>query len=184
MNSEFNASAIEAMLFAAGDAVETEALKEVLNITQIEFNSALILLMERYSGGGLQLLQFADKLQLSTRKEYSSHIERLLNPEKRKSLSQAALEVLSIIAYKQPVTRGDIEQIRGVKCDYTVSLLEARGLIRETGRRDSLGHPILFGTTDEFLKLVGISSLNELPSENILSAFIEDSDFDGENDNE
>ena len=179
MNSEFNASAIEAMLFAAGDAVETDALIEVLNLTQLEFNDALILLTERYSSGGLQLLKFADKLQLSTRKEYAEHIERLLNPEKRKTLSQAALEVLSIIAYKQPVTRGDIEQIRGVKCDYTVSLLEARGLIRDVGRRDTLGHPVLFGTTDEFLKLVGISALNELPSENILSALIDESD--GEN---
>lgn len=87
----------------------------------------------------------------------------MLNPVQRKSLSQASLEVLSIIAYKQPVTRGEVEEIRGVKCDYSIMWLLQKGLIKEAGRRDTVGKPMLFVTTDLFLRHFGLSGLDELP---------------------
>ena len=103
----------------------------------------------------------------------------MLNPIQKKSLSQAALEVLSIIAYRQPVTRGEIEQIRGVKCDYSVMSLKQKGLIDEVGHKDTIGRPVLFGTTDLFLRHFGLTSLEDLPEQENLE-LLENSEFDGE----
>lgn len=100
---------------------------------------------------------------MCTNEKYKAQLEDLLNPVQKKSLSQASLEVLSIIAYKQPITRAEIEEIRGVKCDYSVMWLLQKGLIQEMGRKETLGRPMLFGTTDLFLRHFGLSSLNELP---------------------
>lgn len=91
----------------------------------------------------------------------------MLNPVQRKTLSQASLEVLSIIAYKQPITRAEIEEIRGVKCDYSVMWLLQKGLIEEVGRKDTIGRPMLFGTTDLFLRHFGLSSISELPEQSL-----------------
>ena len=157
--------AIEAILFVAGEPVEEEALRLALEATPMEIEGALDALASRYEFDrcGIRLLRFGRSVQLSTRPEYAPYVEKLLQPVQRQNLSQAAMETLAVIAYRQPATRGDVEAIRGVKCDYSVQSLLNKGLIREAGRRDTLGHPTLFVTTDAFLRHFGISSLEELP---------------------
>ena len=107
--------------------------------------------------------RYGDKVQLATRPMYAGDVVRLLQPVQQQSLSQAAMETLAVVAYKQPVTRAEVEQIRGVKCDYSLQSLINKGLIRETGRKDTIGRPILFGTTDEFLSHFGLEGLENLP---------------------
>ena len=102
-------------------------------------------------------------MQLTTRELYSEDVVHLLQPVQRQTLSQAMMETLAVVAYKQPVTKAAIEQIRGVKCDYSVATLVNKGLICEVGRKETLGRPILYGTTDIFLQHFGIASLEELP---------------------
>ena len=109
------------------------------------------------------LKRFGDKVQLATRPLYAGDVLRLLQPVQQQSLSQAAMETLAVVAYKQPVTRAEVEQIRGVKCDYSLQSLMNKGLIRETGRKGTIGRPILFGTTDEFLSHFGLEGLDNLP---------------------
>ena len=103
-------------------------------------------------------------MQLGTRSDYAPYIEKLLQPVQKQTLSQAVMETLAVIAYKQPVTRAEIEAVRGVKCDYSVQALMNKRLICEVGRKETIGRPILYGTTDEFLRHFGISSLAELPT--------------------
>lgn len=177
MNEKQILSAIESMLYASGEAVSCEDIIRILGITRLELSAALIALENKYSTeSGIRLVKFNDKIQFATNKENARYIEALLNPTKQRSLSQSALEVLSIIAYKQPVTRGDIEQIRGIKCDYTVSMLCDRGLIREAGHRDTLGRPTLFVTTDEFLRYFGLAQLADLPKQEDLLDYIQTMD--------
>lgn len=156
---------VEAILFVAGDAVETQALCEAMGVTQLELSAVLDALESGYDFDrrGLRLLRFGTHVQLATRPEYAPYVERLLQPVQRQTLSQAVMETLAVIAYRQPVTKGEVEQVRGVKCDYSVQALLARGLIEERGRRESLGRPILYGTTDAFLRHFALSSLSDLP---------------------
>ena len=116
-----------------------------------------------YNRRGICLKRFGSHIQLSTRPDYAPQIEKLLQPIQKQSLSQAALETLAVVAYKQPVTRLDIEAVRGVKCDYSVQSLMNKGLIEEVGRKETLGRPILYGTTDAFLSHFGLTSLEDLP---------------------
>lgn len=116
-----------------------------------------------YEQRGFLLKRFGDKVQLATRPLYAQDVVRLLQPVQQQSLSQAAMETLAVVAYKQPVTRAEVEQIRGVKCDYSLQSLITKGLIHETGRKDTIGRPILFGTTDEFLSHFGLEGLEDLP---------------------
>lgn len=157
--------AVEAILFVAGEPVEEEALRMALEVTPIEIEEALYALSSQYEfeRRGIRLLRFGKSVQLSTRPEYAVYVERLLQPVQRQNLSQAAMETLAVIAYRQPATRGDVEAVRGVKCDYSVQSLLAKGLIAEAGKRDTLGRPTLFVTTDTFLRHFGIASLDELP---------------------
>lgn len=156
---------IEAILFVAGEPVCVEDLAHALDLTVSELSAALDQLRDEYDldARGVRLARFGDSVQLTTRAEYAPYIERLLQPVQKQSLSQAAMETLSIIAYRQPVTKAEIEAVRGVKCDYSVSSLLHKELICEMGRRESLGRPILYGTTTKFLQHFGIESLNELP---------------------
>ena len=157
---------IEAILFVAGEPVCVEDLAHALDLTVSELSAALDQLRDEYDldARGVRLARFGDSVQLTTRAEYAPYIERLLQPVQKQTLSQAALETLAIIAYRQPITRLEVEEIRGVKCDYSIQMLAARELICEVGRKDTLGHPILYGTTDAFLAHFGIASLEELPS--------------------
>jgi segregation and condensation protein B len=118
---------------------------------------------------GILLTRVGDKLQLCTNQKYSSVIKDLLAPDQHMTLSNAVMETLSIIAYRQPVTRAEIDEIRGVRSNYAISALVEKGLVRVVGKKDVLGRPSLFGTTDEFLRHFGISSLEELPELDLAS---------------
>lgn len=160
------ASIIEAILFVAGEPVDTRELERALEVTPIELDAALTALESEYDFNrrGLCLKRFGSHAQLSTRADYAPYVQRLLQPLQKQSLSQSALETLAVIAYRQPVTKLDIERVRGVKCDYSVQSLMAKGLIEERGRKEALGRPILYGTTDAFLSHFGLSSLDALPA--------------------
>lgn len=163
--------AIEAILYVTGEPLEQEQLQRALGISEIEIISALDELEYDYDKNrrGFRLLRFGEHVQLGTRQDYAHHVEKLLQPIQKQSLSQAVLETLALIAYKQPVTRAEIEAIRGVKCDYSLQSLNNKRLICEVGRKETLGRPILYGTTDEFLRHFCIASLSELPKVNLSS---------------
>lgn len=112
---------------------------------------------------GITVKRYGDHLRLETRAEYAPYVEKMLQPVQRQSLSQTAMETLAVIAYRQPTTKGEVEQVRGVKCDYSVQSLLQKGLIKEVGRKEALGRPILYATTDKFLEHFGISDIRELP---------------------
>ncbi|MBO6094189.1 MAG: SMC-Scp complex subunit ScpB [Oscillospiraceae bacterium] len=156
---------IEAVLFVAGDAVEIRELARALGMEEKTVHKILKELQSEYDfhQRGFLLKLFGTKVQLATRPLYSDDVIRLLQPVQRQSLSQAVMETLAVVAYKQPVTRAEVEQIRGVKCDYSLQSLMNKGLIREIGRKETIGRPILFGTTDEFLSRFGIECLDDLP---------------------
>ncbi len=157
--------AIEAILFVAGEPVNVADLAHALDMTVAEISPVLDALRDEYDKNqrGLKLNRFGMSVQLATRPDYAPQIERLLQPVQKQSLSQAAMETLSIIAYRQPVTKSEIEAVRGVKCDYSITSLMNKGLIQEEGRRESLGRPILYGTTEAFLSHFGIETLDDLP---------------------
>ena len=166
MEKDKLSGAIEAMLFVSGDGVTVEELAAILEATQADVSIAAGELASQYAaaaGRGLCLRQLEDKLILETKPAFAREVEAILIAPKQYTLSQAALETLSIVAYQQPVTRGEIERIRGVQCSYVVHMLQKNGLIEETGRRDTLGRPVEFGVTQEFLRIFGLSSRNQLP---------------------
>ena len=156
---------LEAILFVSGEPLQIAALASALEVTELEIASAAEELASDYDYNrrGICLKRFGSHIQLSTRADYAPQIEKLLQPIQKQSLSQAALETLAVVAYKQPVTKLDIEAVRGVKCDYSVQSLVNKGLIEEVGRKETLGRPILYGTTDTFLSHFGLSSLEDLP---------------------
>ena len=155
---------IKAILFLSGKPVEEKMIEEKLQVSGKELRDAISELLAEYSGeNGIVLLRFNKKLQFATNSDYSKDVEAVLNPIKEKELTNAMLETLAIIAYKQPVTRLDVEEIRGVDCTYSVQNLTRLGLVEAVGRKDTIGHPILFGTTDEFLKRFSIGDVSELP---------------------
>ena len=156
---------LEAILFVAGEPLQIAALANALEVTELEVSAAADELASDYDyhRRGICLKRFGSHIQLSTRADYAPQIEKLLQPIQKQSLSQAALETLAVVAYKQPVTRLDIEAVRGVKCDYSVQSLVNKGLIEEVGRKEALGRPILYGTTDAFLSHFGLASLEDLP---------------------
>jgi segregation and condensation protein B len=157
---------IESILFASGDPLPIHQLQNILDLSEIE-TLALIEKMEseyENENRGIRLYVTDSTVQLTTKPEYADHVEKALQPLQSKSFSQAMLETLSVIAYKQPVTRSDVEAVRGVRCDYTVSQLQKLGFIQELGRKDSVGRPVLYGTTDAFLRQFGLRSIKELPN--------------------
>ena len=156
---------IEAILFVAGEAVGIRDLAKALRVEEKELKETLKKIGSEYDyeQRGFMLKRFGEKVQLATRPLYSEDVLRLLQPVQQQSLSQAAMETLAVVAYKQPVTRAEVEQIRGVKCDYSLQSLMMKGLIQEAGRKDTIGRPILYATTDMFLSHFGIQSLEDLP---------------------
>lgn len=160
------AHVIEAILFVAGEPVEVHELQRALEVTEDETWQAIDALDSDYSyhRRGICLKRFGNHIQLSTRADYAPYVERLLQPIQKQSLSQSAMETLAVIAYRQPVTKLEIEAIRGVKCDYSVQSLVNKNLIEVVGRKEALGRPMLYGTTDFFLSHFGLSSLNDLPA--------------------
>lgn len=153
------------MLFVAGDPVAITEIARVLDCPLAAARSALYEMEQLYKteARGIQLLVTEDTAQLTSNRVYIDSVKQLLNPDETKSVSQSLLETLAVIAYRQPVTRADVERVRGVRCDYAVTQLLKLGLIVETGRKDVVGHPALFGTTDKFLHQFGIHSVEEMP---------------------
>ncbi|MDD6728362.1 MAG: SMC-Scp complex subunit ScpB [Eubacteriales bacterium] len=165
MSSKNVLASIEAMLFAAGDPVEPERLAEVLDIDVENVIKMLGHLEAMYdeNESGLRLIRVDGKYQLCTCEEYADDVRALLEIKKNTPLSQAAFEVLAIVAYNKTVTRSFIEQIRGVDCSGPVSNLIQKGLIEEKGRLDLPGRPLVYGTTDRFLRCFSLNSLDDLP---------------------
>lgn len=164
-NNITTCGALEAVLFAVGEAVEISRLAEAIGVDKQEVLNAYEELAKKYdeNGHGIRILRLDDKLQLCTRNDYYDILIKLVNIPKKHVLTDVLLETLSIIAYKQPVTRAEIEKIRGVSCSHAVNRLVEYNLAKEVGRLDAPGHPILFGTTDDFLRSFGISSMDDLP---------------------
>ena len=158
-------AALEAMLFAAGYPLPYERLAEITGNTVEKIKKAAAELSKMYENEkrGLHVLLFDDSCQLCTREEYAPQIREALGIKQGGRLSNSALEVLAIIAYSQPVTRLQIEKVRGVDSQYAVASLLAKNLIEPKGRLELPGRPIVFGTTADFLRCFGISSLDELP---------------------
>ena len=156
---------IESILFAAGDSVSQKDLAEIMEMSEEEIILCVQQLEDFYreNGRGLKVISLEDEYQLCTTEQNYRYVQALAEPRKKQSLSPAALETLSIVAYHQPVTRGSIEYIRGVNSDGPVNRLIERGLIEEGGRLDAPGRPILYVTTQEFLRSFGLTSLSELP---------------------
>ena len=166
MNEEGNVEGrIEAILYVAGEPVAVKDLAVALSVESDELEQILTRMRDRYDfeQRGFMIRRFGEHVQLGTRPLYSEDVVRLLQPVQQQTLSQAAMETLAVVAYKQPVTRAEIEAVRGVKCDYSLQSLMNKGLIAEAGRKDTLGRPILYATTDTFLSHFGIASLDELP---------------------
>lgn len=157
-------SVIESILFVSGKEVEESFIKEKLGVTDRQFNEAVSELLVKYSDEcGINLLRFNKKLQFASNPSNVKEVEAVLNPIKEKELTNAMLETLAIVAYKQPVTRLDIEDIRSKDCTYAVQTLMNLGLIQVVGRKETIGKPLLFGTTDDFLKRFSISEVADLP---------------------
>ncbi len=174
-------SAIESMMFVWGKPLDIKDVAEVFNVDKKEIYDYCKELQEEYQqeGRGIVIREVNKSFQFVTRKENLDYIERLCTPVKHKRLSQSALEVLAIVAYKQPVTKGEIEAVRGIKCDRVIEGLAKKDLVMEVGRSDAVGRPILYGTTDEFLKQFGFETLKELPSiEDIEGVLAEDDNDD------
>lgn len=183
-------STLEAMLFAAGDPVEPTKLAEVLDIDIETIEKMLEHLGAQYDerNSGLMLIRVDNKYQICTREKYSDEVRKLMEIKKNAPLSNAAFEVLAVIAYNKTVTRSFIEQVRGVDCSGPISSLVQKGLIEEKGRMDLPGRPLIYGTTDRFLRCFSLNSLEDLPdlpkAEEIESIAKDDSQtslFDKEN---
>lgn len=158
-------SSLEAMLFAAGDPVEAGKLADVLELDIETVEKLLGTLGAQYDerNSGLMLIRIDNKYQLCTREVFSENVRKLMEIRKNAPLSNAAFEVLAIIAYNKSVTRSFIEQVRGVDCSGPVSSLVQKGLIEEKGRLDLPGRPLIYGTTDRFLRCFSLNSLDDLP---------------------
>lgn len=155
---------IEAMLFASGEPVAAERLCEVLELDEKTLHDLMLDLMGEYDDKhGIQILRLNDSYQLCTKTAYADHVKALLELKRNTPLSQAAMEVLAIIAYNQPVTKSFVERVRGVDSSSTVNSLAERGLLEEAGRLDLPGRPIAYRTSEVFLRSFGMQNLEELP---------------------
>lgn len=167
MNSKILMARMEALLFVVGDeGLTVKQLAELLDVDEVDIEaglSELKTLYENNDASGLTIKQLSDTYLLTTKQELANTIKKLVENPNSQVLSTASLEVLAIIAYKQPITRAEIEDLRGVKSERPIQTLASRGLIREVGRAEGTGRAILYGTTKEFLNYFGLSNLSELP---------------------
>ncbi len=156
---------IQSILFVAGDGVEYFDIADKLGVTVEDVESAIEKLKIELedSKSGIQIITFNKKAQLCSNPDYADQVAEVLNPIKEKALTKAVMETAAIIAYKQPITRLEIEQVRGVNSDYAINNLLENKLIEVVGRKDAIGKPLVFGTTDEFLKRFNLNALADLP---------------------
>ena len=165
MEKDKQKAILEALLFAYSEPIAASELAKATGFTLKETRSLLKELKVDYAfyHRGMILIQMEDEYQLATNPAYAEYLEKLVTPHAHKTLSQASLEVLAIIAYKQPITKAEIEEIRGVKSDHAIRTLLDKQLIEDQGRLDKIGRPIIYGSTGHFLKTFGFSTLEDLP---------------------
>ena len=158
-------AAIEAILFANGSSVETKRIAQALEITESQAEEHISALINDYNSAnrGITIIKLDDAYQMVSCKEYAPQIRTVMDLRRNTPLSQAALEVLAVVAYNQPVTKAFVEQVRGVDCSGVIGSLTAKGLVEEKGRLELPGRPLLYGTTENFLRCFNINSLEELP---------------------
>lgn len=164
--SELNIkSAIEAILFASGSPVELSRIANALEISEKQAEEQISVLIDDYNSAqrGITIIKLKDSYQMVSVKEYAPQIRTIMDLRRNSPLSQAALEVLAVVAYNQPVTKAFVEQVRGVDCSGVIGSLTLKGLVEEKGRLELPGRPLLYGTTESFLRCFNISSLEELP---------------------
>ena len=173
-------SIFESLLFVSGEPIKLKELASIIESSEDFAEDVLKELMFKYEAQdrGIRLLNINNQYQLVTKPENSDYVQKLLKTNIRQALSQAALETLAIVSYRQPVTRIDIDEIRGVKSDSAVLTLVDKGLIKECGRMDVAGRPILYATTEEFLKNFGLNNIKDMPPlENILEGMAIEEDM-------
>lgn len=165
MDKKHIKSVFEAILFAWSEPISSKDLSKIVSIKPNEAKEIINEMINEYNFymRGIQIIEMNDHYQLTTRPEYYEYLQKLFEPKQNKGLTQAALETLSIIAYNQPITKVEVEEVRGVKCDKAIATLVEKDLIEELGRLDKTGRPILYGTTINFLRIFGLKSLDELP---------------------
>ena len=165
MDRQKEKAILEAVLFTMGESVETDRLASVIGEDKKATRKLLMELKEEYDGRqcGITLMELEDSFQMCTKADMYEYLIKIAKTPRKYVLTDTLLETLSIVAYKQPITRAEIEKIRGVSCDHAVNRLVEFGLIAEVGRMDAPGRPLLFGTTEEFLRSFGVKSLEELP---------------------
>jgi len=155
---------IEAILFVAGEGLAVDFLADKLAVSKADVNAAIEELKKKYSGdSGVHLIKYRNNFQFSTNPDVADAVSAVLNPVRERNLTRAAMETMAIVAYKQPVTRLEIDEIRGVSSDYAIAILQQNNLIDVVGRKDALGKPLLYGTTDEFLKRFELDNIDNLP---------------------
>lgn len=159
-------NAVEAILFANGSPISAQHIADCLEVDISNIHELISELMAEYDADkrGMKIVRLNESYQMCSNNIYAEYVKRALDKRRNTPLSNAALEILSIVAYNQPVTKNYIEQIRGVDCNYGVNALLEKGLLEEKGRMDAPGRPILYGTTMEFLRVFGINELNDLPT--------------------
>jgi segregation and condensation protein B len=180
-------SVIEALIFSSDDSLSAEeiirAIKSIdgedIEITKEEVDRAVDALNQKYSeaGNSFRILRIANGYLYATLETYAKYVGYLSSERAKRRLSQAALETLSIIAYKQPITKPELESIRGVNSDYILTTLLEKNLITIKGRAETVGRPLLYGTTDEFLKYFGLNNLTDLPKPREIEEIMQDEDF-------
>ncbi len=168
MEKEKMKAVVESVLFTMGDSVSINSLAEVLEVKPKEIKALLAEMKEEYdaSDRGITITELDDSYQMCSKPEMYEYLIKVATTPKRFTLTDSLLETLSIIAYKQPVTKSEIDKIRGVSCDHAVNRLVEYDLIMEVGRLDAPGRPLLFGTTEQFLRSFGVTSIEELPQLN------------------
>lgn len=159
-------AAIEAILFTMGESVEVEKIANALELKKKEVKNIIKGMQEKLAADdrGIRIIELEDSYQLCTKPEMYEYLIRIAKQPRKQVLTEVLLETLSIIAYKQPITKGEIERIRGVKCDHAVNKLVEYELVEEVGRVDAPGRPLLFGTSEEFLRRFGVDSVDHLPN--------------------
>lgn len=164
-SQEYLMSAIEAVLFSVGESVSLSRLAQALEMEPKKLSKQMEQIIEAYNSTdrGIRMVELEDSYQLCTRNEYYDVLTKVVSTPKKPNLTDVVLETLSIVAYKQPITRPEIEAIRGVSCVHAINKLIEYNLIDEVGRLDAPGRPILFGTTEEFLRCFGVTSVEDLP---------------------
>lgn len=158
-------AAIEAILFSVGEAIDIKELAKVLEVEVSDLDKIIDDMAEKYKAEdrGIHIVRLENAVQLCTKNKYYDILTKVVNMPQKHSLTDSLMETLSIVAYKQPVTRQEIEAIRGVSCVHAINKLVEYKLIAEVGRLDAVGRPILFGTTEDFLRSFGVTSMDELP---------------------